>query len=60
MRSDRFATRPAQLNAIFAAGADVVCRAIVHAALAATSIPTLTSYLDRFPSARRAGRGKAT
>ncbi len=55
-----FATRPAQLNAIFAAGADVVCRAIVHAALAATSIPTLTSYLDRFPSARRAGRGTAT
>jgi L-aminopeptidase/D-esterase-like protein len=47
------ATRPAQLNAVFAAAADVVCRAIVHAALAATSTPTLTCYLDRFPSARR-------
>ncbi len=47
------ATRPAQLNALFAAAADVVCRAIVHAALAATSTSTLTSYLDRFPSARR-------
>lgn len=46
-------TRPLQLNGIFAAAADVVCRAIVHAALSATSTPTLTSYLDRFPSASR-------
>jgi L-aminopeptidase/D-esterase-like protein len=45
-------TRPLQLNAVFAAGADAVCRAIVHAALAATSAGGMTSYLDRFPSAR--------
>ena len=45
-------TRPLQLNAIFAAGADTVCRAIVHAAIAATSAGGMTSYLDRFPSAR--------
>ncbi len=45
-------SRPLQLNAIFAAGADTVCRAIVHAAIAATSAGGLTSYLDRFPSAR--------
>ena len=46
------ARRPLQLNAVFAAGADVVCRAVVHAALAATSAGGMTSYLDRFPSAR--------
>ena len=45
-------SRPLQLNAIFAAGADTVCRAIVHAAIAATTAGGLTSYLDRFPSAR--------
>jgi hypothetical protein len=46
-------SRPLQLGAIFAAGADVICRAIVHAALAATSAGGMISYLDRFPSARR-------
>lgn len=46
-------TRPLQLNVLFAAAADVVCRAIVHAALAATTAQTLVSYLDRFPSAHR-------
>jgi L-aminopeptidase/D-esterase-like protein len=46
-------SRPLQLDAIFSAGADAVCRAIVHAAIAATSAGGLTSYLDRFPSARR-------
>ena len=45
-------SRPLQLNAIFAAGADTVCRAIVHAAIAATSAGGMVSYLDRFPSAR--------
>jgi L-aminopeptidase/D-esterase-like protein len=45
-------TRPLQLNAIFAAGADTVARAIVHAVISATSAGGLTSYLDRFPSAR--------
>ena len=43
-------SRPLQLNAIFAAGADAVCRAVVHAALAATSAGGMTSYVDRFPS----------
>ena len=45
-------SRPLQLDAIFAAGADAVCRAVVHAAIAATSAGGMTSYLDRFPSAR--------
>ncbi|MGH9138330.1 MAG: P1 family peptidase, partial [Acidimicrobiales bacterium] len=45
--------RPQQLNALFAAAADTVCRAIVHAAIAATSAGGMPSYLDRFPSARR-------
>jgi L-aminopeptidase/D-esterase-like protein len=45
--------RPGQLNLLFAAAADVVTRAIVHAVLAATSAGEMTSYLDRFPSARR-------
>jgi L-aminopeptidase/D-esterase-like protein len=45
-------TRPLQLNLVFAAAADTVSRAIVHAALSATSAGGLTSYLDRFPSAR--------
>jgi L-aminopeptidase/D-esterase-like protein len=45
-------TRPLQLNLIFAAGADTVSRAIVHAAISASSAGGLTSYLDRFPSAR--------
>lgn len=49
-------TRPGQLNLLFAAAADVVARAIVHAALAATSAGGMTSYLDRFPSARRPRR----
>ena len=45
--------RPLALNPIFAAAADVVCRAIVHAAVAATSAGGMISYLDRFPSALR-------
>jgi L-aminopeptidase/D-esterase-like protein len=45
-------SRPGQLGLIFAAAADVVTRAIVHATLAATSAGELVSYLDRFPSAR--------
>ena len=42
--------RPARLNAVLAAAADVVTRAIVHAVLAATSTATLRSYADLFPS----------
>lgn len=44
-------SRPLALNPIFAAAADVVCRAIVHAAIAATTAGGMISYLDRFPSA---------
>ena len=44
-------TRPGQLNLLFAAAADVVTRAIVHAVLTATTAGGMTSYLDRFPSA---------
>lgn len=40
------------LEEIMAAGANVVTRAVVHAALAATSTPGMTSYFDRYPSAR--------
>lgn len=47
-------SRPLALNAVFAAAADVVCRAIVHAAVAATSAGGMIAYLERFPSARRA------
>lgn len=46
-------TRFGQLGLIFAAAADCVTRAIVHAVLAATSAGGLPSYLDRFPSAHR-------
>ncbi|MFV0308249.1 MAG: hypothetical protein ACK5OX_10955 [Desertimonas sp.] len=46
-------TRVGQLGVVFAAGADCVARAIVHAVLAATSAGGLDSYLTRFPSARR-------
>ena len=46
-------SRPLALNAVFAAAADVVCRAIVHAAIAATSAGGMIAYLERFPSARR-------
>ena len=46
-------SRPLALNGVFAAAADVVCRAIVHAALAATSAGGMIAYLERFPSARR-------
>jgi L-aminopeptidase/D-esterase-like protein len=46
-------SRPQQLDILLAAGADAVCRSIVHAAIAATSAGGMTSYLDRFPSARR-------
>ena len=45
--------RPNQLDQIMAASANVVARAIVHATLAATSAGSMTSYLDRYPSARR-------
>jgi len=44
--------RAYQLDEIMAAGANAVTRAIVHAALAATSTPGMTAYLDRYPSAR--------
>jgi putative pantetheine hydrolase len=47
------AARPSQLSQLMAAAADAVSRAIVHAVVAATSTPTMTSYLDRFPSVRR-------
>jgi putative pantetheine hydrolase len=47
------ASRPSQLSELMAAAADAVSRSIVHAVVAATSTPTMTSYLDRFPSARR-------
>ena len=47
------AERTVALNRLFAAGADVVARAVVHAALAATSAASLTSYLETYPSARR-------
>lgn len=41
------------LDELIAASADVVARAIVHAALAAVSAGGMPSYLDRFPSAHR-------
>jgi putative pantetheine hydrolase len=44
--------RPGQLTVLMSAAADAVTRAIVHAVVAATSTPTMTSYLDRYPSAR--------
>lgn len=46
------AHRQRGLDEIMAAGANVVTRAIVHAALAATSTPGMTAYFDRYPSAR--------
>ena len=46
-------TRPGQLGLVFAAAADCVARAVVHAVLAATSAGGLSSYADRFPSALR-------
>lgn len=49
-------SRALALNTIFAAGADVVCRAITRAAISATSAGGLISYLDRFPSAVRPDR----
>lgn len=45
--------RPLAIDELIAASADVVARAIVHAALAATSAGGMPSYLDRFPSADR-------
>ena len=48
--------RPARFNAVLAAAADVVSRAIVHAVLAATTVGDLPSYRDLFPS----GFGKST
>ncbi|MFV0309984.1 MAG: P1 family peptidase [Desertimonas sp.] len=50
-------TRVGQLGLLFAAGADCVARAIVHAVLAATSAGGLDSYLARFPSATRQRTG---
>jgi putative pantetheine hydrolase len=44
-------SRPLDLIPVFAAAADTVARAIVHAALAATSAGSMLSYGDRFPSA---------
>ena len=44
-------SRPARLNEVLAAAADVVTRAIVHAVLAATSTGSYLSYQDVFPSA---------
>lgn len=46
-------TRFGQLATLFAAAADCVARAIVHAVLAAEPAGDLDSYLARFPSARR-------
>jgi L-aminopeptidase/D-esterase-like protein len=47
------AARPFQVSELMAAAADAVSRAIVHAVIAASSTSAMTSYLDRFPSARR-------
>lgn len=44
-------SRPLDLIPVFAAAADTVARAIVHAALAATSAGGMVSYTERFPSA---------
>lgn len=44
-------SRPLDLIPVFAAAADTVSRAIVHAALAATSAGGMVSYAERFPSA---------
>ncbi len=46
-------SRPGQLSALMAAAADTVTRAVVHALVAARSAGTMTSYLDRYPSAHR-------
>lgn len=48
MRIGGAAARPRQLSVLMAAAADVVARAVVHAAVAATSTPGMTSYTDRF------------
>jgi putative pantetheine hydrolase len=47
------AVDPRRLSELMAAGADAVTRAIVHGVLAATGIPGLPAYLDRYPSALR-------
>ena len=47
--------RPMALTPILAAAAGTVARAIMHAALAATSAGPMISYRDRFPSAVRGG-----
>ena len=44
--------RLALLETLMAAAANAVTRAVVHAVLAARSVEHLTSYLDRYPSAR--------
>lgn len=46
-------SRPEQLDVLMAAGANAVTRAVVHAALNATGVRNIPSYLDVYPSARR-------
>jgi L-aminopeptidase/D-esterase-like protein len=46
------ADRPGQLSLLMGAAADTVTRAVVHAVVAARSAGAMTSYLDRYPSAR--------
>ena len=45
-------SRPEQLDLLMAAGANAVTRAVVHAALKATGVTNIPSYLDAYPSAR--------
>ncbi len=45
-------SRPEHLDVIMAAGAHAVTRAVVHAALVATSTENTPAYLDAYPSAR--------
>jgi L-aminopeptidase/D-esterase-like protein len=45
-------SRPAHLDQMMAAGANVVVRAVVYATLNATSVGSTLSYLDCYPSAR--------
>lgn len=45
-------SRPEQLDVLMAAGANVITRAVVHAALHATGVANIPSYLDAYPSAR--------
>ncbi len=47
------ADRVRELDAVMAAGANAVTRAVVHAVLSATSAAGWPSYFDRYPSALR-------